>query len=181
MTGTRLSKHFSLEELCDSETAIRHGIDNTSPPALIPNLRRTAMLHEMIREALSQNAGRTVPIDVINGYRCEALEKMVCAKDFVAWCTRRGMDSADPLAWSTYFLRKAHPKGMALDWRAPFFGSPCEIVEFIAEQPNIMLQVDQIIMEGTWVHCAWSETPRHEILTATFDKNGVPTYTKGVA
>lgn len=176
----KLTKHFTLEEMVESDTALRLGIDNTPLPWVIDNLRKTASLGEMIREELSQQAGCDVPLLVLSGHRCEALEKIICAKDFAAWCKRRNADPRDPVVWSTYFLRKTHPQGRSIDFKAPTFGTPYQIVKFIGTT-EVMGHIDQIIMEGTWVHVAWSETPRHEILTATFDVNGVATYMKGVA
>jgi len=176
----QLSKHFSLAEMCESDHALRMGIDNTPPESLIPNLRRTAAAHEAIREALCREAGKVVTIFVTSGYRCEALEKIICAKDFAAWCVRKNVPG-DSVSWSTYFLRKTHPQGRSLDWKAPTFGTPLEVVSFIATRPEIMEHLDQIIMEGSWVHSGWSDKPRHEVLTAKFDAKGVATYTKGLA
>lgn len=176
----RLTKHFLLYEMVESDTALRLGIDNTPPPAVIENLRKTANIAEMIREELSQNAGRDVPLFILSGHRCEALEKIICAKDFANWCKRRNADALDPVAWSTYFLRKSHPQGRSIDFRAPTFGTPYQIVKFIVTT-EVMGHVDQIIMEGTWVHVSWSEAPRHEVLTASFDSHGVATYAKWLA
>jgi hypothetical protein len=175
----RLSEHFSLAELVESDTALRMGIANTPSHEVIENLRRTAALGEMIRAALSNEARREVFIFTLSGFRCEALERVITQKDYAAWCARHDLDAASN--WSMYFSKKGHPQGKCLDFRAARFGTPRRIVEFIAAQPEIMAQIDQIIMEGTWVHVSWSDAPRHEVMTAMFDVNGVPSYTMGVA
>jgi len=176
----QLSEHFTLGELVESDTALRMGIDNTPPHEVVENLRRTAALGETIRAALSNEARREVFIVALSGYRCEALEKMIAWRDYLSWCTRHEYEM-DDAAWRMYFRNKGHPKGRCLDFRARRFGSPAEIVQFIAAQPEIMAHIDQIIAEGTWVHVSWSIAPRHEVMTAAFDVNGVPTYTMGVA
>ena len=66
-----LSEHFSLDELCASETAVRKGIDNTPPPELIPVLTRTAMGMEKVRKFLGH------AIHINSGYRCMALNQLV--------------------------------------------------------------------------------------------------------
>ncbi|OGT02165.1 MAG: hypothetical protein A2143_00695 [Gallionellales bacterium RBG_16_57_15] len=180
-----LTKHFSLEELTASDTATRLGIDNTPVERVIENLRKTAVLAEQIRTALTEECGRSVPLNVLSGHRCEVLEKMLCARDYMAWCARRNMPW-DDATWSMYFGTKGHPDGRCIDFKAPAFGTPLDIVGFISTKPVIMQQIDQIIMEGVtksgcgWVHVGWSDNPRRQVKTATFDSCGTPTYTDGI-
>lgn len=178
-SGILLSEHFSLAELVESDTALRLGIANTPSDEVIANLRRTAGLGEMIRAALSVEARREVFVVTLSGFRCEALEKVIARKDYISWCTSHDFEMDDP-AWRMYFRNKGHPQGRCLDFRAPRFGTPAQIVAFIASQPEIMAHIDQIIMEGTWVHVSWRDAPRHEVMTAVFDVNGVPSYSKWV-
>ncbi len=173
---TQLTEHFSLEELTESDTALRLGINNTPLLSLVTALRKTAELGEMIRSALSDQAKRVVRIFVTSGYRCEALEKVLCEKDYAAWRTRHDLPPEG--SWALYFGRKGHPKGRCMDFKAPDFGTPYQIVKFIASRPDLMEHIDQIIMEGKWVHVAWSASPRHEVLAASFSANGTPSYTK---
>lgn len=171
----KLTQHFTLEEFIESDTAtVRLGIDNTPPPRAIKNLQTTAELAEMIRVALG------VPMYLTSGYRCEVLEKFLCQADFNRWCKDRSI-SADFTAWAMYFENKAHPRGQAFDFKAPAFGAPYKIVNFIAAKPELMEHIDRIIMEGNWVHVAWRDDPRHEVKTASFDAHGTPTYTMGLA
>ena len=107
---TRLTPNFTLEELTHSDTALRLGIDNTPPPDIIPNLIVLATGLEAIRAVLG------VPVNVTSGYRCEALERVLCEKDFQAWCRRHRRNPVTD--WPEYFERKGHPKGYCGDWTA---------------------------------------------------------------
>jgi zinc D-Ala-D-Ala carboxypeptidase len=70
-----LSDHFTLEELSHSDTAVRLGIPNIIPPALIPAAKYWC-LH--IGEPVRQHFQR--PIRVNSFYRCPALNKAVGSK-----------------------------------------------------------------------------------------------------
>lgn len=165
----RLTEHFSLEELRRSDTAVRLGIDNTPSPEVITNGVDAAMGMEKVRAVLGSL------IVVHSWFRCEALERILCAKDFAAWCLRHGKVQED-LAWAEYFSRKGHPKGWCIDFTAPQFGPPRQIVKTVKASG---IKFDQLIEEGTWVHGSFDPRMRGEVLTATF-KNGTPTYTHGV-
>jgi putative chitinase len=69
-----------------------------------------------------------------------------------------------------------HCNGEAADFTAPDFGSPAEVATEIAASE---IEFDQLILEGTWVHISFTETPRRSILTAHFS-GGKATYTKGL-
>lgn len=178
----QLTEHFTLAELTESETAVRLGIDNTPPDDVIENLKRTAELGESIRAILSEHAKRDVYIKVLYGYRCEALERVLCDKDYRSWCSRHILGDDDGLCWKQYFSKKGHPQGRCMDFHAPLAGNPYHIVHLLCGKPEIMAQVDQIILEGVtvrnegWIHVGWREIPRHQIMTAIFDKDGVPHY-----
>lgn len=165
-----LTPHFSLEELIHSDTATRLGIDNSPGPQVLANLLVLANGMEQVRAVLGQ------PINVNSGFRCEELEKVLCAKDFAAWCNRNGKMRTDPAAWAEYFKRKAHPKGFACDFTCPKFGTPLEIVKALVKAG---IKADQIIQEGTWVHISFDPKMRGQVLTATFN-GGTPSYTQGV-
>ena len=178
----QLTPHFSLSEFTDSDTATRLGIDNTPGRDEIVNLRRNAGVMEAIRAALNEDAPKDVGdvyVTVTSGHRCEALEKVLCDKDYRGWCAKRGK-LRDPNSWAEYFARKAHPQGNGTDFKAPRFGTPYEIVKAISKRPEIMKRIDQIIMEGTWVHVGLSDNPRHQVVTATFDQNGKASYKMGL-
>jgi zinc D-Ala-D-Ala carboxypeptidase len=65
----KLSLHFTLDELTESQTAARQGLNNTPPPAERRNLERLAESLEAIRAA----AGKSIRIS--SGYRSPAVNK----------------------------------------------------------------------------------------------------------
>lgn len=67
----RLTEHFTLEELTDSQVATRRRIDNTPPPRVIENLRRVAEVLEQVRSLVKR------PIVISSGYRSPALNVAV--------------------------------------------------------------------------------------------------------
>lgn len=162
---TQLTEHFSLEEMTASDTAVRLGIDNTPPPDIVPHLVINAQGLERIRNVT------WLPLIVHSAYRCEALERVLTAKDFAAWCARHAKDLE--MAWPEYFARKSHPKGYSTDFICPAFGTPAEIVRVIR---TCGIKFDQLIEEGNWVHVSFDPQLRGEVLTATFT-NGTPSYT----
>lgn len=149
-----LTEHFSLEELTDSDTALRLGISNRPGYHELGNLHMLAKGLERVRDALGG-----VPIIISSGYRSPALNAFV-----------RGAPSS------------AHVKGLAADFKAPAFGSPRDIALALAPMVE-KLQIDQLINEGQWVHVAFvdvtTDKPRGSVLTARFDSLGV-TYLPGV-
>ena len=167
---TTLTDHFTLPELTHSDTAVRLGIDNGAPDRLWMNLFVLAVGLEKVRTLLGDK-----PLKISSGYRCEELERVLCAKDFAAWCSRHGKHQGAQ-AWDEYFARKAHPKGYAADFTCPAFGDPLAIVKAIEASE---VEFDQCIMEGgSWVHISFAPAQRREVLTATFT-NGTASYSKG--
>lgn len=65
-------KYFSFQEFERSETAYRHGIDNTLPDKLKGNV---AALVDRVLDPLREAWGK--PITITSGYRCAALNKAV--------------------------------------------------------------------------------------------------------
>ena len=168
---TRLSPNFTLEEFIHSDTALRLGIDNTPPPEVLQNLAVLAVGLEEIRAVLG------FPVNVNSGYRSEALERVLCAKDFLAWCRRHGKDAAT--AWPEYFERKGHPRGCCADWTCRRFGTPRACIEEIVRSERV--RFDQLIEEGTWAHSSFDPRLRGQVLTATFNAQGEPSYAAGLA
>lgn len=140
----KLTENFDLSEMIVSQTASRQGIDNTPQPAIVANLRKTAALLEEVRSLLG------APILITSGYRCPALN--VAVGGVVA----RNPDGTERLS--------AHTAGQAADFHSPTFGSPKTIAIKLAGTPG--LQFDQLIYEyDSWVHIAWADSPRHQVLT----------------
>ena len=65
-------KYFTLKELTKSETALRHGINNTPDKKSQQNLEK---LIELILDPLREAYGK--PIVVTSGYRCEKLNRIL--------------------------------------------------------------------------------------------------------
>lgn len=167
----QLTPHFTLEELTRSTTATRLGIDNTPTGPALNNLHVLAEGLEQVRAMTGQ------PLWIHSGYRCEALEHILAAKDFDSWCRqhKRPTTPEDRVQnWADYFARKAHPKGMAADFTCAAYGNPLEIVRAIKASG---IKFDQLIMEGTWVHISFARDTegkmRNEVLVATFSAGGV--------
>ncbi len=128
MIDLMLSTHFSANEFTASDTAERMQIYNSLPPELIETAIVTAQMMERIRSRLCSLAGREIPIVVTSGYRCPQLNRAIGSKD-----------TSD------------HRKAMAVDWRAPAFGTPLEVCKALAPAVEV-LGIGQLIYERTWVH-----------------------------
>ncbi len=141
----QLSPHFSLEELIASETAVRAGIDNTPPQALMPNLRALAAGLELVRAALGNR-----PLHINSGYRCQALN------------TRVGGAA-----------NSRHPHGLAADVICPSYGTPLEVCRAIVAAGVKPDQV--IHEFGKWCHVSFAApgtVPRVELLTIASSARG---------
>ena len=100
---SNLSEHFTLQELCASDVALRKGIDNTPPADIVANLTELAVILERVRELLG------VPMHINSGYRSPKLNSVVGGS-----------------------TTSAHMTGQAADFIAPQFGTPKEIAIEIA-------------------------------------------------
>lgn len=72
---SKLSEHFTYEELTFSETALRLKVENTPPPAAYENLIRLANLLEKVRAAIGK------PIMVTSGYRSKFVNDALGSKE----------------------------------------------------------------------------------------------------
>lgn len=68
----QLTPNFKLSEFERSDTAAQHGIDNSVPAKLLPNVQRLAEFLQELREKLGGKR-----INISSGYRGEALNRMV--------------------------------------------------------------------------------------------------------
>ena len=100
-----LSPHFSLDEFTASQTATRHGIDNTPNETAVENLRMLAALLEQVRELLGGNS-----IRISSGYRSVLLNRHIGSND-----------------------TSAHIRGYAVDFTCSGFGTPIQVAKKIAE------------------------------------------------
>lgn len=145
----KLSEHFTLAEFTASDTADRRGIDNTLPPELLPTAQATAEMMERIRAHLSKQAGRDIPIEVTSGYRCPALNAAIGSSN-----------TSD------------HPKAMAVDFKAPAFGTPYEVCRALAPRVS-ELGIGQLIHEfQAWTHASTRAPSNPVNRIITIDKSG---------
>ncbi len=96
--GVHLSPIYRLADLIHSDTALRHGIDNTPPAHLLVNLRRLAAGLEDITALLGHR------LVLSSGYRCPALNIRV---------------GGSPTS--------QHTQGEAADFTCPDFGNPIAV------------------------------------------------------
>lgn len=71
LDNAQLSEHFKLWEFVTSQTAARHGINNTPPKVVVDRL---SILCQQILEPARQAVG---PLRISSGYRCPALNRAV--------------------------------------------------------------------------------------------------------
>ena len=123
---TQLTAHFSLAELTTTEV---RSADNNCPADLVTELLETALMMERIRAALSASHGGDVAINVTSAYRSPAVNARV-----------GGSPTSD------------HMRALAVDFKAPEFGTPFQVSRFLAGKLDA-LGIGQVIHEfGRWVH-----------------------------
>ena len=143
----QLSPNFSLAELTASETAERHGIDNTPSQEIVENLKHLAAALQEVRTLLGNK-----PIHINSGYRSIEVNAKLGSKP-----------TSD------------HCKGLAADFICPSFGTPDEIVRAVMGSAIPYKQV--IREFDRWVHFAVpapGEEPRRQALI--IDKQGTRAY-----
>lgn len=96
---TKLTEHFTLEELTFSQTATRKGINNEPSEKVKANLEVLAKGLERVRAVILS------PIHISSGYRSPALNKLIGGSS-----------------------KSAHMDGYAADFTSPAFGNPEAIV-----------------------------------------------------
>lgn len=100
----QLSKNFTLEELCFSETATRKGVHNVASDAVVANLKVLADTLEQVRSLLGGN-----PININSGYRSRNLNLAVGGA-----------------------ATSSHVFGYAVDFTCRQFGDPRKVADKIA-------------------------------------------------
>ena len=148
----KLTDHFNLNEFTASQTATRHGINNTPSQVATERLRMLATTLEQVRSLLDNNS-----IRISSGYRCLALNRAIGSND-----------------------TSAHVLGYAVDFTCPAFGTPKEVANKIAESPIKFDQLIYEGGNGGWIHLSIDPRNRRELLTATF-KGGKAFYKEGIA
>jgi hypothetical protein len=82
----QLTRHFSLEEMTFSETALRYGIDNQPNVIQLSALMNTAVMMEKVRELLG------VPIAVTSAFRTQAVNNLIGGSRRSSHCEGRAVD-----------------------------------------------------------------------------------------
>ena len=187
-----LSPHFKLSEFVVSETASRHGIDNTPPEEAVENLRRLCQgTLEPLREALQ------LPVVITSGFRTKALNDRLahssersqhmqgCAADFYVSCAAEPrFNAAEP----RFKVQGSKVQGSRVDDKAasprfkvqrafgPVQGSKIKVqgrrellitaFRLIITSPEI--DYDQLILYPNFIHVSYvsKERNRHNILKA---------------
>ena len=141
------SPNFSMDELTHSDTAARHGIDNTPNENEKDNLYKLAMELENVRKLLNNK-----PIFCSSGYRNLELNELLGSK-----------------------RTSAHIRGLAVDFTCRQFGTPNEIV-FALINSDIPYD-QAIVEFDKWTHLSFCEdvkTPRRQALI--INKQGTMLY-----
>jgi hypothetical protein len=142
----QLSTNFSLQDLVKSDLAMRLGIDNTPPDALIPSLQRLA---ESILEPIRAHFG--IPFVPNSGYRCLALNRAVKSGD-----------------------NSQHVKGEAVDVEVPGvanFDLAYWVYKNLPFDQLILECYTPGVPNSGWVHCSYTgQQDRHQVLTMTNGK-----------
>lgn len=146
----KLSEHFTLAEATFSQTAVNLGLENVPDSVQLSTMKYTAKKMEIVRTAL----GNT-PIKVNSWFRGPQVNKAV-----------GGVSTSQ------------HSLGEAVDFTAPWFGTPLEVCKFLMEHKGL-IGYDQLIYEQTWIHISFSNSrqPRGNELTFL----GKGKYKQGIA
>lgn len=140
----KLSEHFSLIEFTRSQTASRHGIDNTPNEEQIENLKTLAKGLEDVRTKLGSH-----PINISSGFRCEALNDRLGSK-----------------------RTSRHILGLAADFTCDRYGDVDDVFSILASSSIKFDQL--IKEWNSWIHISFpkeGEEPRKQVLI--IDKEGV--------
>lgn len=147
---TYLSSHFTLDELTNSQTAARMGIDNTPDEPTIERLKQTCYGLEEVRKLLGEK-----PILISSGYRSVALNAAVGGQP-----------------------GSQHLLGQAVDFTCPTYGTPAQIISAIRasdiQYDQVILEFYNPEKKTGWVHISFS--PRNRKTALVIDANGTREY-----
>lgn len=151
----QLTENFSLNEMIKSETALRHGLDNTPPEDVIDNLRT---LCEQVLQPLRTAYGRGIKVN--SGYRSPDVNAAV-----------GGSRTSD------------HCKGQAADIEIP--GIPnADLAAYIAQYFQFTQLILEFYTPGIpdsgWVHVSYDPNNlKRQVMTA-MRENGKTVYKQGL-
>lgn len=152
---TQLSKNFSLSEMIKSETALRHGMDNTPGEAEIASLK---LLAEKVLQPVRDHYAKGVKVN--SGFRHPEVNAKV-----------GGSKTSD------------HCKGQAADIEIPGVanGDLAEWIKDNLEYTQLILEFyTPGIPDSGWVHVSYDPANlKKQVLTAT-RQNGKTVYLQGL-
>lgn len=132
-------------------------------------------LEEMTLSQVGERAGldNTPPPEIVTNlaYTCAKMESVRALLGFPLLVSS-GYRSPEVNKAVGGAADSAHMSGYAVDFICPKAGTPLDICEHIA---GSVLQFDQVIQEGTWIHLSFAPTMRREVLA----KQGAG-YTQGL-
>lgn len=152
----RLSQHFTLSEFTRSQTATRHGIDNTPSDKEVKALKA---LCENVLERIRANFG---PVRISSGYRSKELNKMIGGSQ-----------------------TSQHSKGEAADIEVPRISNRV-LAEWIAENcdfDQLILEFHnpQAGADSGWIHVSWVDRNKNRKQVLRANKvNGKTVYKTGL-
>jgi hypothetical protein len=123
----------------EAEVTTHRGIDNSIPPELFGAVINTAAGMEAVRTVLGDFA-----ISINSWFRCPTLNTKIGSTN-----------------------KSQHPKGEAVDFICPRYGSPLKICRALLDQ-IVFVNYDQLILEHTWVHISFAlpgVKPKNQTLT----------------
>jgi zinc D-Ala-D-Ala carboxypeptidase len=138
-----ISKYFTRYEVVHSQIAERLGLSNEPARELWPQIMYTAQCMDRVRETLG------FPVLVSSWFRSEEVNTAIGSR----------------------IKNSQHARGQAVDFSAPGFGSPVEVIKLLVEKRK-QIHFDQLIFEHSWIHisfCDPSVVPRDEVLTLLAD------------
>jgi zinc D-Ala-D-Ala carboxypeptidase len=152
MSDERITPSFWLSEFLSSDYAVRQGLDNTPGAQQLANVCNIlAPGMQRVRNCLD------APAFIISGYRSPEVNRAIGGS-----------------------ANSQHMLGLAADFKAPSFGMPRTVAQYLMERSG-EIRFDQLIWEGDWVHASFvAGKPRSEALTAHF-RAGAVDYTRGIA
>lgn len=145
-----LSPNFTLGEMIRSGTALRRGIDNTPPPAVIKNLER---LCRNVLEPVREHYG--APVIVTSGYRSPALNSAIGGSG-----------------------TSQHSQGEAADFTVRGVRN-IEVCRWIAANLEFDQLIYEFGEEG-WVHCSWSKSRLRNMELTARRVSGKSVYVAGI-
>jgi len=151
----RLSPNFTLSEMTKSETALRHGLDNTPGPTEIANLKTLA---EKVLQPVREHYGKGVKVN--SGFRHPDVNAAV-----------GGSKTSD------------HCRGQAADIEIP--GVPnAELAEYIKNNLNFTQLILEFYTPGIpdsgWVHVSYNPADLKKQVMTAMKENGKTVYKPGL-